>query len=273
MTQQRLFGRTWAVTLRTTRVTNLRVAFVVEKSLAPAANKMALRVWNMAEVDRNVIGTSEQLPVQIVAGYQSGASTIFLGNVRNGRSKYEPSDVGWVTEVTAGDAEAKIRKARVASAFAPGSAKPDAVIRRIASSIGVSYGNLDAAVASLKSLDLWPSGTVIFGSARRELSLTCLALNKEWSIQDGALQILDRGKVLAGEALFLTPQTGLLGTPTVDAKRIATIRCAMIPDVVPGRLVVVRDEALRGQFRIEKTVHKGDSHGSEWEIEITGSPY
>jgi hypothetical protein len=45
------------------------------------------------------------------------------------------------------------------------------------------------------------------------------------------------------------------------------------PDVFPGRLVVVDSETLRGQYRITKTVHKGDSHGAEWEIDLTGEPY
>ncbi len=268
----RQFLRRYAVMINQTLIEDLRCAFVVERSLTPAANKAAVRVWGLAPGRRRILEGLTGAPIQIDAGYREGVSTIFLGRVRDIRSKPTEDGLGWVTEASAGDGEAETRKARAAVAFAPGTAA-DAGLRAIVKALGVDPGNVDAAAALVASKKLFPAGGVIFGPARREMTAVCRSLGLEWSVQDGALQILEIGKALEGTAVELTPETGLIGAPSANAKREASIRCLLQPDVFPGRLVVVDSETLRGQYRITKTVHKGDSHGAEWEIDLTGEPY
>jgi hypothetical protein len=268
----RQFLRAYSITIGTTQITDLRCAFVVEKNLKPSPNKVGLRVWGLGPDKRAALEASTDVPIQIDAGYLEGISTIFLGRVRNLRSRPNEDGLGWITEAGAGDGEQQIRSARAAVSLAPGTSA-DLALRDLVRSLGVSPGNVESAVTLVAARKLFASGGVLFGAGRREMSSVCLSLGLEWSVQDGALQILERGKALEGRAIFLSPTTGLIGAPSQNAKREASIRCLLQPDIAPGRIVVVDSETLRGQFRIEKTTHKGDTHGAEWEIEITGTPY
>lgn len=269
----RQFGRACTVTVGTTQCDRHRVAFVVEKTLKPAPNKMAVRIWGLGETSRASIASAPSVPVQLDVGRDPlSLANIFVGAVRSARSKLSSDDVGWITELSSGDGEDKTRTARVSASIGPGSSG-DQVLRTLAASLGVSPGNLDSAAALVAARKLWPKGTVLVGSAARELSTACLALGLEWSVQDGALQILPRGEPLAGEAVMLTPRTGLVGDSHQNAKREAKIVCLLRPEIRPGSLIVVDSVNLRGQFRAEKVVYKGDTHGNEWETEITGSPY
>jgi hypothetical protein len=114
------------------------------------------------------------------------------------------------------------------------------------------------------------------------MTAICKSLDLEWSVQGGKLQILERGKALAGKAIFLTSgssggaNSGLIGVPSVDNKGILTCQMLMQPDVYPGRLLVLASENIKGQFKITDTTHKGDTHGTDggsWSVEVKASKY
>jgi hypothetical protein len=113
---------------------------------------------------------------------------------------------------------------------------------------------------------LFPHGTVISGSAAQELTDFCKSAQLEWSIVDGALQILNLGKALSTKAIKLSEDTGMIGSPTVDADGLLTIKMLIIPDVRPGTLLVVDAERIKGNYRVEKATWEGDTSGGPWYI-------
>lgn len=269
-----LFNRVVRVTVDTISIESgsLRVGFGVTKNLKEEPNKANVKIFNLSPSHRNQL---EQKPdgvaVSIEAGYQPDPnaapdlSRIFLGTLRTSITVREGPDL--VTGLESADGEKQVQTSRVAKSFARGTTT-DAVFRELAKGIGVGDGNLEAALKTIKAKfsgagNVFPGGTVIYGSAAREMTRICASLDLEWSIQDGKLQILERGKTTLSKALVLSKDTGMLDSPTVDNKGVLTVKTLMIPDVFPGRIVVLNSQRLQGQYRIEETSHAGDSSQTE----------
>jgi hypothetical protein len=206
--------------------------------------------------------------VRVDAGYEKNVSTIYLGEVRAAHSLTEGPDI--VTEVTSGDGEQDIQQTRIVKPLAPGAPLPS-VLAQIVEALGVGPGNLATILPKLSfssAAQMYVGGTVLYGSAADEMDSFCRACNLEWSIQDGKLLILERGKSLAGLAFLLNSSTGMIESPTVDSKGVATAKTLMLPDMYPGRTVVFDAAHLKGAYRVEECTYAGDTHGRDWTIEI-----
>jgi hypothetical protein len=258
---------------------SLRVAFTVAKNLKPDPDKASFQVWNLNEDHINEMNSAPYQPLQFDAGYEEKTSTIFLGKVRTGGTIRQ--DANLVTSFEAGDGEQEAKTSRVNVSIAKGT-NTDQVLKQVALAVGVGKGNLDDAARKIRSAfsgtgNIFSMGTVLSGCARDELTHICNSLNLDWSIKGEKLQILEKGKALEGKAIFLGGLNGrgMIGEPTVDAKGVMTVSCFLQPDVFPGRLVVVDGKRVKGQYRIEETVHSGDTHSTsaEWTIEIKGKKY
>lgn len=276
-----LFGRAWAVTINTVKITGLNINFKVEKSTKDEPNTCELHVWNLSEDHRAMIEelnpatktvsglakakvkeavrkqATKGIPCKIEVGYEDDLQQIWLGDLRSGHSLKHEQD--WQTILESGDGEKSYQNARVNVSYGP-KTPTDTALRAIARAMGVGEGNLSATVAKLRTGGkLYPQGSVFSGPARDHMSAFCKSADLEWSIQDGALQFLDRGKALDGRAIRLSSDTGMLDSPTVDVDGILTIKSLILPDVRPGRLLVVDAARVKGNYKIEKCTWEGDS--------------
>lgn len=276
-----LFQRRCRVVVGTTEVValdadpskGLTCRFQVEKTLAPSPNKAELHVFNLTPSRVAAIALVPDVPVQIDAGYEGGSSTLFLGKLRTAQTaKDEQGNI--VLSLASGDGELEYRASRV-SVSVKKNTPADVVVRDIVKSLGVLEGNLNEAIAQIKANagQLFTSGYAAHGNAARELTKITRSAGLTWSIQDGKLQFLSLRDALKGEAVLLTPETGLVDAPSVDNKGVMKARMLMAPDVFPGRLVVLKSQFLNGQYRIEKTVHSGDTAGNDWYVDIEGKRY
>lgn len=268
-----LFSRKSRVVIGDIEITGLDVRFSVRKTLRPEPNKAEISVWNLNETHRAAIEQKKTAPVLIEAGYKDSVSVLFLGDLRSAVSQIDGPDI--VTTLTSGDGEKAIRTARVSVSVKKGTTT-DQVITLCAKALGVGEGNLSKAVAALKGAGLgtlFSAGTVLHGSAARELTGICKAAGLTWSVQNGALQILPLAKTLEGKAILLGPSTGMVGSPTVDNKGVLKVRALLIPDVFPGRKLVLDAARLKGQYRVETTTHTGDTAGEDWFVDIEAKRY
>lgn len=270
-----LFRRKCSVTVGTLNVDNLRVQFDCSHTIKPEANKASVRIFNLNESSRKQLEMLPTLPVQIKCGYgDDPPSLIFLGDLRTVAHRLDGGDV--VTEVRSGDKEEKLAESRINKAYPTGTPLAT-IIQDIAFTLAVNPGNLGQALAVARSKGtsnvVLPVGTVIAGPSARELTHMLDSIGYLWWIQDGALTVIDRKGFLAGTATLLTPETGLIGSPSVDAKGKMSCDCLILPDLRPGRLIVLKSKFLSGQYRISKVSFKGDTHGSDWIASIDGEKF
>lgn len=275
-----LFGRKVAITVNTTRYTDLDVAFTIKKTLKPEPNTCEVTMWGLSRdrqaeleaiVPRGTKQAARGIPCEIEAGYEGGMSLLWRGDLRTVETVNEGPEV--ITYLTSGDGEKSWKHARLHVSYGP-QTPVETSLRAIARSLGVDEGNLSKVVSRLKvgGSAIWPTGKVLTGAVSRQLVSIARSAELEVSIQDGALQFLDRGKALSGTALKLTPDTGLIGSPSIDNEGIVTFTTLMIPDLRCGASVVIDAKRVKGNFRIREIEWSGDTSSSDWYAECKGEP-
>lgn len=276
----RLFQRVWRVRVDTLQFRGLDISFEVEKSTKAEPNKASIRVWNLTQDHRRQLEAMSvrrgqgRIKVELEVGYGGTEQTglIFRGDFRRAPSSAEGPD--WVTELEGSDGGGAVLWSRVNRSF-PAGTTVEAVVRACADAMGVGAGNSREVMARARlegGGDTFPEGTVLSGSAAEELGHLLRSIGLRYSIQDGVLQVLERGQALQSTAVRLSPQTGLIDTPVTNADGTVSATCLLIPDIYPGRQVRFDGVDQAGFYRVEKAKYQGDTFGTEWYIHMECQP-
>ncbi len=278
MDDQPLFGRVAEVTIDKLKLTGFDVRFDIAKSIKPQPNTCKIHVFNLNSDHRAQLeelrpkaepGTkaaTKGIPTKLDAGYGNRLSQLWLGDLRTINSIREGSN--WQTTLESGDGEKAWVNARLHVSYGP-KTPVETALKAMIAALGVGEGNVAKVLADLQINGmgkLFSQGLVISGSVATELTAFARSADLEWSIQDGSIQFTNRGKALAGKAVKLSSTSGMIGSPTVDADGLLTVKMQMIPDVRPGTLIVMDAERIKGNYRIEKGTWSGDTVAGEWSI-------
>lgn len=253
-------------------LSNLDCVFDVKKDLKPVPNTCELKIFNLAQETRRVLETPKKLILRLDAGYPDAVAQLYLGEVRSAHSHREGSEI--ITEISTGDSEKELATSRINMSIGPkvpASVALLGICREL--KIGIGNANQMAAKLQAKGVILFGTGTVITGNAARALTDICRSSDLEWSIQDGVLQILDLGKALEDKAVYLSPGTGLVNSPTIDNKGLVSVTAFIQPDLRPGRKIQIAAESVKGGFRIETCQYIGDTAGNDWYAKMTAKAY
>ncbi len=259
-----IFRRAWRVTIDTIQTSDLDIQFNVVRSLKKDPNTCELTIYNLTESHRRQLQGLRRVGVRLEAGYEGRMFMVYSGDLRNVHTERNGPD--FATKITSGDGERALRGRRINRSHAPG-VDLSSVLSDAARTLGVGIGN---ALEAVRSGDLegagrrFTEGVVMSGPASEELDGMLTSAGFEWSIQDGNLQVLQRGRALAGTAVRLAPDTGLIGTPTVSAKGVVSAKALLVPDLFPGRKVLFESVGATGLYRVEKVTYQGDTRGTDW---------
>ncbi len=272
---KRLFNRKYELIVGTKNLSDLDFEFEVKKTLKPEPNTGEIKIYNLSEKTRGEIFAAKKVPVSLSAGYEGFLNQVFIGELRTVISQRIGPDI--LTELSTGDKEDAV-KARLhltlGAKTAPATAL-DAIVR----ALGVKEGNLAEVKAklALTGKTFLGHGGALSGYATRMLDDFCRSADLEWSIQNGAIQILDRDKPLARQAILLSSATGLVGTPSVDSSGkglgIVSCRSLIVPDLHPGRLVILKSESVNGGYKIQEVEYKGSTFGDDWYADLKLKKY
>lgn len=253
-------------------LSNLDCTFKAKKNLKAEPNTCQVKLYNLAPETRRVLETTKKLVMRLEAGYPHSVAQLFLGEVRSAHTTREASD--FVTEITTGDSEKEMGTARINLSIGP-KVPASVALNAIAQALGVGLGNVSTMAAKLaaKGAAFFGPGTAISGNAARAMTDFCRSADLEWSIQDGVIQILDRGTALNEQAVYLSPDTGLVGSPSVDHKGIVTATAFIQPDLRPGRKVQFDSLGFKGGYKIEDCEYTGDTAGTEWYVKMSCKKY
>lgn len=255
-------------------IKDLRVQFKVERSLTKTPNACDVTITNLAEHNRTDL-TTKPLYVQLDAGYEdAGVRLLYTGDLRFGMSEQKGPE--WETLLQLGDGDCHHQWSRVNRTY-PANTSVRTVLADCARAFGFP---LPANLANDTRLDQpFPTGTSTFGPTRDEISRLLLPFGYTWSIQNNNLQILRTGDISATEPIILEQSTGMIGSPTYGSPPKSgkpphmNVKMMLYPEIGPGQLVQVNSKAKKGLFKVDKVVHKGDTHGEAWYSEIEIVPY
>ena len=186
--------------------------------------------------------------------------------------------------MVASDGDKSYNYAVVNASLAAGSTQKDHI--DVASkAMGLSSGQVDANTASSLL-----RGKALFGPAKDILRQSSQANNQNWSIQNGQLQVVNKGGLLSTQAIFLNSQSGLIGTPEQTSKGIKA-KCLLNPLFKIGGKVIINEEnialekiksdskkekpegkpatiAKDGAYKIISIEFSGDTFGSDWASDL-----
>jgi hypothetical protein len=257
-------------------ITGLRVQLKVKKSLKKEPNTCELSVFNLSPATRaNMQKRGARVIVE--AGYTDTLSQIFSGDARVIDHIHDGAN--WITKVQCGDGERAYQFSRITESFRPGTKVAD-VIQGVIQATGLDGTKAIQTVKALVS-EQFIKGYAANGKASAELDRLLRGRGLEWSIQDGQIQVLQKGATTQETAVLVSPDSGLVGspehgTPSPDEKKdkanTLKVKSLMNPQIRPGRIIAIQANGIRGQFRVLTVEHSGDTHGGEWYSVVECTP-
>ena len=241
------FGQTMALILGTAggeaRTTpGLRIAARVAYKNA-RAGEAEIEVYNPAP---QTIAAAEERGVvlRLLAGY-GVPELVFEGSpIRDGVNlRREGADR--ILSIAARTGGVQLEQGRLSLSYAQGT-RVSEVVAEAARQLGLPQGVVQLG----EDYDL-PPGFSYSGSAGDLLQRLVSSAGSTLTVRDGVLQALPAGADTGEQVARLTPQTGLLGSPTRrkgKKRALVEIEAQLIPGLRPGKRVVVESEALNGVF-------------------------
>lgn len=259
-------------------LSELRITFKTKKGDMETPNSAEINVYNLSEATASRI-QREFTQVLLSAGYVGNSGLIFRGNIRQVRT-WRENGVDTVLAILAADGDRAYNFATVNTTLAAGSMPADRV-RVCQGSMG-DKGTEAGYTPDLGGQAL-PRGVVMYGMARQYMRDEAQNTGTDWSIQDGKVQMVPRKGYLPGQAVLLTHETGLIGTPEQTQEGI-TVRSLLLPNLRIGGRIKLDNKSVKrmqsplkmaagqtaprldddGVYRILKVEFSGDTRGNDW---------
>jgi len=274
------------------QVQNLRVSFHVKKTSTTDFNTALIKIYNLNEQTREKINAADLENVVIIkAGYiEAKQEIIFVGNTVLSTINIDRPNV--ITTIEAQDGKTAMNQLKFSVSYAAGSFAVK-ILKDILARTTLDIKHIDWTKIPDKQ---YKNGFCFQGDAKVLLTNVCNYLGVEWSIQNNQAKLLSTGKADTAKIIYLTPETGLIGSPEKlkddsmalygsGYKKDATlkvvgmtgkkyrksvgggykIKCLLQPFIEPGSVVQVKSDAINDvQFRVVEIEHVGDTHGNDW---------
>jgi hypothetical protein len=253
---------------------NLRIIFEVEKSLFSSSNKAKIQVYNFNDHSRE--NYVKGVPISLKAGYAKDViDFIFVGGTkgRASRVSHERKGADVITTFECGDGEATLTNAVLDRSFPPGT-PVSLIVDRLLEALGISEVSRLAEVEKILTTRVYTNGYAINGSVKKSLDKVLLAVGLTWSIQNGEVQILVKGKDAGHQAIKVDRTTGLIGVPSSGSggDNIVKFTSLLNPRLIPGSLVFLNSILVKGIFVVKTAKFEGDSHGPKWQVTCECAP-
>lgn len=260
-----LFDRVVELKVGNTDIMGLDIAFEIEKDLSPEPNPCHIEIYNLGPDNRAGLSKYGQVPVVLKAGYRDGVGVIFCGDML--RVTHLKEGPAWKTVLASGDGAMAIQTKRIGKSYTKGT-PVKTVVDDLAKQMGFTHGHsLEKLNALSKVLE---RSFVVSGNPMVEITRLLSRHQMTASIQNGSLQVLEKGGSIQKEAILLSAETGLISTPEPGSKGEITIRTLLIAELVPGRQVFVESTVFNGLLSVQQVRFSGATFGQQWESEIIG---
>jgi len=256
-----------------TNLHDLTIGFTVDKGISSAQNSAEIEIWNLAEANRNALG-KELDDITLEAGYlppEGGGNVgiIFKGQIRDVMHRRDGPDI--VTTLSCGEGDKAVRRASIAKTYPKGT-PVETVVEDIYAQFeaeGIDRGEWKFP----DELPPFKRPYTVCGGCKRELDLLGRGKGFYWSIQNGVMEIIP-GDGYIGGVVILSPQTGLVDTPTITDNGVKA-KALLNPEIRPNRRVQIKSETLEmnaegGEYRVSGCTYAGDNRTGDFTVSITG---
>ena len=243
----------------------LRVSFDIIKDDGESPNHATFEVYNLAPSTINDLTGSGQWLVYFKAGYDDHSGVIFVGDITKITSQWQGPDR--ITSIESGDGQEAMSSAKVNKSF-DGSVSPGDMVADLGGSVAERLGmDGDKASQRIKSsvddkageINPLPRGATFDGPAVSAMGRVLRGSGLDFTIQDHELKIIEPGQPDGTESFRLTPQTGLIESPSLSDEGRLELRTLLHPDIRPLKLIEVNSRGFTGAYVVRSCHYVGDS--------------
>jgi len=240
----------------------LRISFDFTFDDKVKSNNGKISVYNIHKEARSFYQDQTNLTVILNAGHNGSLSQIFTGDVKLVTTTKEGANT--VTTFDCGDGFNLSKNVKISSSFDPGTA--------VKKMVEQMFTNLKAAGAEIMkgAADLFTgntkNGVTIQDTALNALNKICRSQNLEIKITNNVVEIIKLNGNIGNNAILLTPNTGLIGTPAKKDKGISFKSLINEGRIFPGRVVKIESSSINGFFVVTKAIYNGDTYGQDWTV-------
>jgi len=248
---------------------DLRVSFVVEKTLESKENEADIEVYNISRDSYRLLQQiTETYSVQLSIGYGESSHSLFLGNIE--KSSYHREKADWILNIKGKDGQEVLQDTIINKSYREEFDLKSVLIDMISSTDILSKDAFKDAKKwineKLTSVKKTQNGLSISGRLVNEINKLLSEFDASLSIQDEKAQIIYNNSNTNNDIVLLNPSTGLLGSPIDKGKEEGIeFRCLLIPIIKPGSLVKIQSKTINDYYRVDKIIYKGDTYGNDWE--------
>ena len=270
----RLFGKRIAVDIAGRAYREHEINFAAQLSISSEPDEATIKLYNLADDDRASIESSQLgAAIALRAGYANTdpIPVIFYGEFRKAETTREGPDL--ITEIDAKSALRAREYGRQLNRTYRAGTQIQTVIRDLLSTCDLGEGNLSQ---SLRTIQLDGVGGQlnapfsVHGPAWESLVTLLESKGFHVTTQGSNLQALSVNNALDRTAIVLSESSGLRGQPSVDGRGHVKCDCAMVPDLVPGRLIQIVSERVNVTFRANTVHYVGSLFGTEFGATVEG---
>jgi len=235
-------------------LSSLRCTFHITKNTNTTPNTINAKIYNMSP--QTMAKVIEFTRVQVSAGYKyADYGMIYDGIVvMYKRGKENATDT--YLEIIGGDGEDKINRMPFLANF-PAGTKDKEIIDRAVAALGLKVGYVDPDLGG----DAVIRGVTFAEGVRDTLRDMMNKYGGKFFVDNGNVYIIRNDKYLPGEAVVLSPRSGLVGVPEVTPQGIH-VRCLLNPKIRLGGLVRIDSTFLSGVPYTPGSGGKLDSSGN-----------
>ncbi|WP_432443036.1 phage protein [Martelella lutilitoris] len=252
----------------------IRIEFSINKGISSKQNSADIRLYNLTESHRNAMG-KEFDSITLEAGYippgdDGNVGVIFKGAVRDVEHE-KTQDGNIITTISCGDGDKAIRKATISKSYPKGT-PVKTVVKDIYAEMekkGMARGEWKFPDNMKETFD---RPYAMCGMCSRELDVIGKGHKFYWSSQNETLEIIP-GDGTVGGIVLLTPDTGMIGTPSITDNGVR-VSCLLNPEIRPNRRVQIKSDTLEmnasnGIYRVSEVSFTGNNQDGEFRCDLT----
>ena len=267
-------GESWTIDQ-----SQFRIKIHLKQALKKEANQNHITILNLSADKRQTLHRAFQATVTLSAGYQDSLGVIFKGQIRRAYSAQDSDGVTWQSILECSDGESRMQKSRVKVSYSP-STPWSQIVKDVAKQIGFD-GDLNGMVdqliaeananAKFKGDYQLPRGYSFSGSGVDCLNALLAAKGATFSVINGKFFFYGPTTLQSGPGLYLTEDSGIVGSPDVGTVDTATgtptlkVKTLLNPNAIVGAsLQIDRPDFEHQIWRIEVLEFVGDSMFGDW---------
>lgn len=262
---------------------SLRITFQVTHFAGGAFSLADITIYNASGArSRMLLGDRHGKYdfISLEAGYENQFGRIFSGQIINTQRVLDDGGVTKGVRFFCQSAAKEYAEKIINVTLSP-EADPVEMIEACAE----PYGKEMQFYGDFSGLPKRSRGSVFQGSPRSCLDNLAVAYGFKWMVEGDTIKFIKDGFAMTKQVTILNAETGMIGSPVVSDSEVG-VRCVLNPKIILGSVLKIESMAPRfefsgaffnniprtigqGYYQANAIVFTGDSHGDNWETQIS----